>query len=174
MEKKQKVLYEALADAAALAQAKALYEEGLSGMETEFSRYMEAEAVLEQSGIPREWLWQRRPQFMSSWRRSTPISVLQEKSWRCARKSRTACLRWSGRSIKLNPEKRKAMRSTGDGRIAPCRLFSGIESLDRPKLTQAHRPPRVGRHDKKKEAMPIKKLNRSLTAQVFGSGMVIP
>ena len=54
--KKRKVLYDALADAAALAQAKALYEEGLSGMETEFSRYMEAEAVLEQSAVPRERL----------------------------------------------------------------------------------------------------------------------
>ena len=54
--KKQKVLYDALADAAALAQAKALYEEGLSGMETEFSRYMEAETILEQSGVPRERL----------------------------------------------------------------------------------------------------------------------
>lgn len=54
--KKRKVLYDALADAAALAQAKALYEEGLSGMETEFSRYMEAEAVLEQSTVPRERL----------------------------------------------------------------------------------------------------------------------
>lgn len=62
------------------------------------------------------------------------------------------------------------MRSTGGGRIASCRLFSGIESLDRPKLTQAHTPPRVGRHDEKKEAMPIKKLNRSLTDQVFGIG----
>lgn len=54
--KKQKVLYDALADVTALAQAKALYEKGLSGMETEFSRYMEAEAVLEQSGVPRERL----------------------------------------------------------------------------------------------------------------------
>ena len=54
--KKQKVLYEALADVADLAQAKALYEEGVSGMETEFSRYMEAETILEQSGVPRERL----------------------------------------------------------------------------------------------------------------------
>lgn len=52
--KKRRLLYTALTDAAALAQAKALYEEGLSGMETEFSRYMEAVAVLEQCGIPRE------------------------------------------------------------------------------------------------------------------------
>lgn len=54
--KKRKELYDALANVAALAQAKALYEEGLSGMETEFSRHMEAEAVLEQSSIPRERL----------------------------------------------------------------------------------------------------------------------
>ena len=54
--KKRKVLYDALADVAALAQARALYEEGLSGMETEFSRYMEAEAVLAQSCVPREQL----------------------------------------------------------------------------------------------------------------------
>jgi len=54
--KKRRPLYTALADAEALAQAKALYEEGLSGMETEFSRYMEAVSVLERCGIPRERL----------------------------------------------------------------------------------------------------------------------
>lgn len=54
--KRRKKLYCALADVEALAQAKALYEEGLSGMETEFSRYMEASAVLEQCGIPQERL----------------------------------------------------------------------------------------------------------------------
>ncbi len=54
--KKRRPLYTALADAEALAQAKGLYEEGLSGMETEFSRYMEAVAVLDQCGIPRERL----------------------------------------------------------------------------------------------------------------------
>lgn len=54
--KKRWKLYTALTDSVALAQAKALYEEGLSGMETEFSRYMEAVAVLEQCGIPQERL----------------------------------------------------------------------------------------------------------------------
>ena len=54
--KKRRSLYTALADAEALAPAKALYEEGLSGMETEFSRYMEAVAVLEKCGIPRDRL----------------------------------------------------------------------------------------------------------------------
>ncbi len=54
--KKRRPLYTALADAEALAQAKVLYEEGLSGMEAEFSQYMEAVAVLERCGIPRERL----------------------------------------------------------------------------------------------------------------------
>ena len=38
----------------ALTQIKELYDEGLSGMETEFSRYMEARTILEQCGIPLE------------------------------------------------------------------------------------------------------------------------
>ena len=54
--KKRQKLYTALTDATALAQAKALYEEGLSGMEAEFSRYMEAASILEQCGIPAERL----------------------------------------------------------------------------------------------------------------------
>ena len=54
--KKRKKLYNALADVSALAQAKQLYEDGLSGMEAEYARYMDAVAVLEQCGIPRERL----------------------------------------------------------------------------------------------------------------------
>lgn len=54
--KKRKKLYDALADVAALAPAKQLYEGGLSGMEAEYARYMEAVAVLEQCPIPRERL----------------------------------------------------------------------------------------------------------------------
>lgn len=54
--KRRKKLYNALADVETLAQAKALYDEGLSGMETEFSRYMEAVSALEQCGIPPERL----------------------------------------------------------------------------------------------------------------------
>lgn len=54
--KRRKKLYTALADVVALAPAKALYEEGLSGMETEFARYMEAVAVLEKCEIPRDSL----------------------------------------------------------------------------------------------------------------------
>lgn len=51
--KRRRKLYAALADAEALAPAKALYEDGLSGMEAEFAQYLEAVAVIERSGIPR-------------------------------------------------------------------------------------------------------------------------
>jgi hypothetical protein len=54
--KKRKPLYDALADEAALALAKQVYEDGRSGMETEFARYMDAVAVLNQCGIARDRL----------------------------------------------------------------------------------------------------------------------
>lgn len=54
--KKRLPLYSALADAEALAPAKALYEDGLSGMEAEFARYMDAVTALEKCGIPKERL----------------------------------------------------------------------------------------------------------------------
>ena len=54
--KKRRPLYDALADVEALAPAKQCYEDGLSGMEAEFTRYMDAVAMLEQCGIPRERL----------------------------------------------------------------------------------------------------------------------
>ena len=54
--KKRRKLYAALADVEALAPAKALYEDGLSGMEAEYARYMDAVAVLEGCSIPRERL----------------------------------------------------------------------------------------------------------------------
>lgn len=45
--KNRQSLYAALADVEALAPAKALYEDGLSGMENEFARYMDAVRTLE-------------------------------------------------------------------------------------------------------------------------------
>ena len=53
-------LYTALADAEALAPSKALYEEGLTGMEAEFERYMKAVTLLEDCGIPRERLMEEK------------------------------------------------------------------------------------------------------------------
>lgn len=58
--KRRRALYTALADAEALAPAKELYEAGLSGMEAEFAKYMDAVAALEQCGVPRESLLQEK------------------------------------------------------------------------------------------------------------------
>lgn len=58
--KRRQKLYTALTDVDALAPSKALYEEGLTGMETEFERYMEAVALLENSGVPRNRLTEEK------------------------------------------------------------------------------------------------------------------
>ena len=54
--KKRRWMYAALADVEALAPAKQCYEEGLSGMEAEYTRYLEAVAALEKCGIPKDRL----------------------------------------------------------------------------------------------------------------------
>ena len=54
--KKRQVLYTALADVEALAIAKQLYEDGVSGMEEQFARYLDAVARLEGCGCSREQL----------------------------------------------------------------------------------------------------------------------
>ncbi len=58
--KKRKKVYDALADVDALAQAKRIFEDGLSGMEAEYARYLEAEAVLERCPTPRERLLEEK------------------------------------------------------------------------------------------------------------------
>jgi len=54
--KKRRALYDALADVETLAEARRLYDEGLSGMEAEATRYAEASALLDGCGVPRERL----------------------------------------------------------------------------------------------------------------------
>ena len=54
--KKCKPLYDALADAEALRPAMDLYAQGMTGMEDEAARYMDAVDVLEKSGVPLEQL----------------------------------------------------------------------------------------------------------------------
>ncbi len=54
--KRRKKLYDALADAEALAPAARLYGEGLSGMDEEFARHMDALDTLERCPIPRDRL----------------------------------------------------------------------------------------------------------------------
>ena len=61
--KRRRELYTALADAEALAPAKDLYARGVSGMELEFARYMEAVAVLERCGIPRDRLLREKAEL---------------------------------------------------------------------------------------------------------------
>ena len=58
--KKRKKVYDALADVEVLAEAKRIYEDGLSGMEAEYARYLEAVAVLEQCRTPREQLLEEK------------------------------------------------------------------------------------------------------------------
>ena len=60
--KRRQKLYVALADAEALAQARELYEDGLSGMEVEYAQYLEAVSTLEQCGISRERLMEEKAQ----------------------------------------------------------------------------------------------------------------
>ena len=54
--KKRKQLFDALTDVDALAPAKQLYEDGISGMEEQFAQYMDAVTALERCGIPKEQL----------------------------------------------------------------------------------------------------------------------
>ena len=58
--KKRKKLYDALADVEALAPIKALYEDGLSGMEEEYTRYVDAVSVLDRCPIPRDRLLEEK------------------------------------------------------------------------------------------------------------------
>ena len=54
--KRRRRLYSALADVFTLEEVKTLCEDGVSGMEAEYARYIQAVRILEKSGIPRERL----------------------------------------------------------------------------------------------------------------------
>ena len=57
VEKKKRLpLYNALADVEALAPAKKLYEDGMTGLETEYRQYLQAVDLLEHCGVSREAL----------------------------------------------------------------------------------------------------------------------
>ena len=58
--KKRKKLFDALAAEEALAMSKALYEEGLSGMESEYAQYVEAKATLDACGFSRQTLTEEK------------------------------------------------------------------------------------------------------------------
>ena len=58
--KKRKKLFDALAAEESLAASKALYEEGISGMESEYEQYAEAKAVLDACGFSRQTLTEEK------------------------------------------------------------------------------------------------------------------
>ena len=58
--KKHKKLFDALAAEESLAASKALYEEGISGMEDEYAQYADAKAVLDACGISRQALTEEK------------------------------------------------------------------------------------------------------------------
>ena len=61
--KKRKNLFDALAAEEALAMSKALYEEGLSGMEAEYAQYAEAKAILDACGVSRQTLTEEKAEI---------------------------------------------------------------------------------------------------------------
>lgn len=61
--KKRMPLFNALADAEALKPAKALYDEGMIGIEDEFARYMDAVNMLEKAGVPRDQLTKEKAEI---------------------------------------------------------------------------------------------------------------
>ena len=58
--KKRKKLFDALATEESLAVSKALYDEGLSGMESEYAQYAEAKAILDACGVSRQTLTEEK------------------------------------------------------------------------------------------------------------------
>lgn len=82
--KKHRSLYDALTDVEALAEARRLYDEGLSGMEEEAARYMEASVLLDKCGVPRERLTAEKAEIYRQLAESTVPSVRSGRNWRCA------------------------------------------------------------------------------------------
>ena len=61
--KKRKKLFDALATEESLAASKALYAEGISGMESEYAQYAEAKAILDACGVSRQTLMEEKAEI---------------------------------------------------------------------------------------------------------------
>ena len=61
--KKRKALFQAISDVKSLAPAKELYETGQAGFETEYQRYIDASALLNDCGISREELAEEKAEI---------------------------------------------------------------------------------------------------------------
>lgn len=64
--KKRMPLFKAIADVKALKPAKALYDEGVIGIEDEFARYLDAVEMLEKTGMEKEQVAQEKAQLYES------------------------------------------------------------------------------------------------------------
>lgn len=64
--KKRMPLYKAIADVNALKPAKTLYDEGVTGIEDEFVRYLNAVEILEKAGVGKEQIAQEKAQLYES------------------------------------------------------------------------------------------------------------
>ena len=112
--KKRQPLYAALADAEALEPSRALYEEGLTGMEQEFEQYMKAVKLLEDSGVPREVLKKEKAEVYEQ------LSEVNRKIW-AEREKRKLCreicqqtLQWS-RTFRKQKNTRRRCESMNIG-----------------------------------------------------------
>ena len=95
--KKRQALYTALADAEALEPVKECYESGLTGMEDEFARYMEAVDTLERSGVPRETLAEEKAELYEQLSEINP-------QIRAERKKLVMCREITGEMPKMEQE----------------------------------------------------------------------
>ena len=90
-------MYSALADAEALEPTKECYENGLTGMEDEFARYMEAVETLERSGVPKETLAEEKAELYEQ------LSEINRQI-RTERKKLTMCKEINGEMPKIQKE----------------------------------------------------------------------
>ncbi len=111
-------------------QAKALYEEGLSGMETEFSRYMESEAVLAQCGVPRKRLTAEKSTIYKQWAQvNADIRAARKKLALCKEiQDRLPQMERTIKKIEFR-ESENHDKHRGAVKPPPVGFFRGTESL---------------------------------------------
>ena len=95
--KKRQKLYAALADAEALEPAKECYENGMTGMEDEFARYMEAVETLEKGSVPKETVAEEKAELYEQ------LSEINRQI-RAERKKLTMCREITGEMPKMEQE----------------------------------------------------------------------
>lgn len=95
--KKRQKLYAALADAEALEPAKECYENGLTGMEDEFARYMESVETLEKCGISKDALEEEKAELYEQ------LSEINRQI-RAERKKLAMCREITGEMPKMEQE----------------------------------------------------------------------